>query len=271
MRSTAAKSAPKPKSKRRECDLAPPVQDYLEANGYTVRSEVRGCDITALKGDELIVIELKKGFSTDLLIQATDRQRVTDSVYVALPAEGDLARQDRYAKRWRGIEHLLKRLEIGLIVVTFPDDVDAPPIVEVVLHPVGHPKPKRSPKVRRSLLREIAGRSANYNVGGTTGRKLVTAYREQAIFIACCLQRFGSMTPAKLRTLGASPKVQPILHRNVYDWFDRLERGVYGLRPRGRDEIAADYVALAAHYDRRLDDAAAITVPGEPQADIVVR
>ena len=48
-----------------------------------------------VKGDELIVIELKKGFSTDLLIQATDRQRVTDSVYVALPAEGDLARRDR--------------------------------------------------------------------------------------------------------------------------------------------------------------------------------
>jgi hypothetical protein len=268
MRSTVKKAAPK--RERRECDLAAPVQDYLEANGYTVRSEVKGCDITAVKGDELVVIELKKGFSTDLLIQATDRQKMTDSVYVALPAEGDLARRDRYAKRWRGIEHLLKRLEIGLIVVTFPDDVDAPPVVEVVLHPVGQTKPRRNTKTRRALLREIAGRSANYNVGGSTGRKLVTAYREQAIFIACCLDRFGPLTPAQLRARGASPKAQPILHRNVYDWFDKVERGVYALRPRGRDEIAADYAHLAAHCAIRLDE---VTIhPAEvPQTDAEMR
>jgi hypothetical protein len=268
MRSTAKKAAQK--RERRECDLAGPIQDHLEANGYTVRSEVRGCDITALKDDELIVIELKKGFSTDLLIQATDRQKIADSVYVALPAEGDMAKRDRYAKRWRGIEHLLKRLEIGLIVVTFPDDADAPPVVEIVLHPVDPPKPRRSPKVRRALLREIAGRSANYNVGGSTGRKLVTAYREQAIFIACCLERFGPLTPAKLRAMGASAKTQSILLRNVYDWFDKVDRGIYHLRPRGRDEIAADYAALAAHCCRRLEE----TVPTsaeEPKIDAEAR
>ncbi|MBC8103251.1 MAG: hypothetical protein H7Z41_11745 [Cytophagales bacterium] len=252
MRSTGKKAVPKPE--RRECDLAAPVQDYLEANGYTVRSEVRGCDITAIKDDDLIVIELKKGFTTDLLIQATDRQKMADSVYVALPAEGDLARRDRYAKRWRSIEHLLKRLEIGLMIVTFPTHEDAPATVEVLFHPVSYPKPRRSAKTRRAVLREIAGRSANYNVGGSTGRKLVTAYREQAVFIACCLDRFGPMTPTRLRALGAGPKAQNILFRNVYDWFDREGRGVYALRPRGRDEIAADYAHLAAHCCRRLEE-----------------
>jgi hypothetical protein len=142
-------------------------------------------------------------------------------------------------------------------VVTFPDDSDAPPLVETVLHPVGQTRPRRSPKVRRALLREIAGRSANYNVGGSTGRKLVTAYREQAIFIACCLDRFGPMTPAKLRAMGASPRAQVILSRNVYDWFDKLDRGIYSLRPRGRDEIAADYAPLAAHCGRRLEESSA--------------
>ena len=135
MRSTGAKCRD-----RRESDLAPPIQEYLEANGYTVRSEVRNCDITAVKEDDLIVIELKKGFTTDLLIQATDRQRSADSVYVALPAEGELAKRSRFSKRWRGIEHLLKRLELGLIVVTFADD--APPTVEVVFHPIPQPKPR---------------------------------------------------------------------------------------------------------------------------------
>ena len=62
------------------------------------------------------------------------------------------------------------------------------------------------------------------------------------------------MTPCALRALGTSQKTQNILFRNVYDWFERLERGVYALRPRGRDEIAADYASLAAHYCRRLDE-----------------
>lgn len=247
-------SAEAKRRERRESDLAEPVQRYLEENGYTVRSEVRGCDITAVKGEELIVVELKKGFSTDLLIQATDRQRIADSVYVALPAIGDLAKQDRYSKRWRGIEHLLKRLEIGLIRVIFPERPSASPVVEIVFHPIPLPKPRRSPKTRRALIREIEGRSANYNVGGSTGQKIVTAYREQAVHIACCLDRFGPMTPCALRALGTSQKTQNILFRNVYDWFERLERGVYALRPRGRDEIAADYASLAAHYCRRLDE-----------------
>ena len=32
-----------------ETDLFPPVKKYLEANGYTVRAEVKNCDITATK------------------------------------------------------------------------------------------------------------------------------------------------------------------------------------------------------------------------------
>jgi len=42
-----------------ETDLFPPIKKHLEASGYTVRAEVRDCDITAFKDDELIIIELK--------------------------------------------------------------------------------------------------------------------------------------------------------------------------------------------------------------------
>ncbi len=252
----ASAASPKPRtalSRRLECDLSPPIQRYLSAHGYTVRSEVNGCDITALDGDRLIVIEMKKSFSTDLLIQAAERQRVADSVYVALPVEGSPQRRDRHSKRWRGIERLLKRLEIGLLLVHFPDDRDAPPVVELVFHPVSVPRPRRKPGVRHAILREIAGRSGDYNVGGTGGRAILTAYREQAIFIACCLERSGPMTPRALRALGASPKTQSILFRNVYGWFERLERGVYALRPAGREEIAHAYPGVAAVYAAKLD------------------
>lgn len=227
----------------RESDLAPPVRDYLIAQGYTVRSEVKNCDITAIQGDDLIVVELKRGFTIDLLIQAVERQRIADSVYVAIPSGGET--RDRYSKRWKGMERLLKRLSLGLILVSFPLDKDAPPTVEVLFHPIDAGKPRQRTKQRRAVLREIAGRSADYNVGGSTGRAILTAYREQAIYIALCLETFGSQTPTALRNRGASPRTQAILHRNVYGWFERLERGVYALRPNVHDYIIATWPGMA--------------------------
>ena len=42
----------------RETELYPPVKAYLEANGYTVRAEVLGCDVVALKDDDVVAVEL---------------------------------------------------------------------------------------------------------------------------------------------------------------------------------------------------------------------
>lgn len=69
----------------RESDLYGPVRDYLEGLGYEVKGEVRDCDITALRDGELIVVELKRGFTLELVYQAMDRQRIADGVYVAVP------------------------------------------------------------------------------------------------------------------------------------------------------------------------------------------
>ena len=68
-----------------ETDLYKPVYDYLVRQGYTVHSEVKNCDITAIKGEELIVVELKTSFNLKLLAQGAKRQRIADSVYVAIP------------------------------------------------------------------------------------------------------------------------------------------------------------------------------------------
>ena len=251
---------------RRECDLAAPISAYLTAQGYTVRSEVNDCDLTAVKDETLVVVELKKQFSVDLLIQATDRQRIADTVYVGLPVEGPIARWGRYDKRWRGIEHILKRLELGLILVHFPQAADLPPTVEVALHPVAEPRPRRRPKVRHLVLREIAGREAgDYNVGGSTKTAILTAYREQAIHIVCLLDKHGPLAPVALRRLGACPRTPSILLRNVYGWFDRLERGVYGLKPGTRDEIALTYPGVAAYYAQKVD--AALDPAATPNAE----
>jgi hypothetical protein len=97
------------------------------------------------------------------------------------------------------------------------------------------------------VLAEISGRTSDLNTAGSTRRKLVTAYRETSVHIACCLLARGRMSPAALRALGTGPKTQSILHYNPYGWFKRVRRGLYALSARGRQELK-EYPQLTAHY-----------------------
>jgi len=223
-----------------ETDLCHPIRDYLVAQGYTVRSEVSHCDITAVKGDDLVIIEIKRRFGISLLIQATQRQKITDSVYVALP-------QPRPSKRWERIQHLLRRLALGLILVSLRPPK---PKVEVVFHPLPFDRKKRKGK-KVAVLREIAGRSGDFNDGGSFRRPLVTAYRENAIHIACCLETLGPLSPRQLRALGAAPNTTSILYHDHYGWFERIARATYDLRPRGRAELAL-YPHVARRYRAQI-------------------
>jgi hypothetical protein len=232
--------ATKPKKHpRRETELYAPIRDYLVEQGYTVHSEVLGCDITATREEELIVIELKRSFSMKLLLQGTQRQRLSDSVYIAIPRPNRLG----WDKKWRQIQHLLKRLELGLIVVAFDAE---PPRVDVAFHPVPFRR-RKEPKKRRAVLREMAGRSGDRNEGGSTGRKIITAYRENAIKIAWHLSREESLSPKELRALGTGPKTTPILYGNVYGWFERLGHARYGLTEKGRNALP-DYADITDKF-----------------------
>ena len=113
----------------RESDLYGPVRDYLENLGYQVKGEVKDCDIAALRDGELIVVELKRGFTLELIYQALDRQRVADGVYVAVP----LPRRGYMAPHIRDMERLCRRLELGLIFVGFTSK--GLPQVDVAVHP----------------------------------------------------------------------------------------------------------------------------------------
>jgi hypothetical protein len=223
-----------------ETDLAGPLYKHLAALGYTVRSEVKDCDIAAVRGDELLIIELKKTMNLPLIVQAARRQRMTDSVYVAIPRP---ANKWKWWKDSRGVQHLLHRLEIGLILVSL--DRGKPP-VEVVFHPLPFARRKRA-STRRAVLEEIALRSADYNKAGSTRTKLATAYRENAIHIACCLLHGGKMSPAELRALGTGPKTLTILRFNAYGWFERVDRALYALTAHGAADLKS-WPALAKRY-----------------------
>ena len=70
--------------KRLEVDMYQPVKVLLTDQGYTVYGEVKHCDVVALKGDELLIVELKQSLNMDLLLQAAKRLRLTSQVYVAI-------------------------------------------------------------------------------------------------------------------------------------------------------------------------------------------
>lgn len=226
-----------------ETDLYMPVRSYLEGLGYSVQGEVKDCDLTAIMGDELVVVELKNIFNLKLLTQAVKRQRAADSVYVAIPHPKGGAR----TAAWRDMCMLLRRLELGLITVVTGNKETS---VEVHFHPKTFDRLKSmrsNRKVRNQIVRETAGRSGHYNTGGSNKKKLITAYREQAIHIACCLINYGQLSPAKLKKLGTSPKTPNILGDNHYGWFERVSRGVYTINDCAREFIAG-YPELVQHY-----------------------
>lgn len=216
-----------------ETELFEPIKSYLERHGYSVNAEVKDCDVTATRDDELVIIELKTSANMRLLVQATDRKRITDSVYVAVPAT------KKNTKHWRGIQRVLRSLELGLLTVSFGPLGSR---VTKVFDPLPYER-KKIGKRRQSIITEIAERSKEYNTGGSVGVKLVTAYRENAILIATCLELLGSSTPKSLRELGTGEKTTRILASNHYGWFQRVDRGIYTVTDQGMADIRA-YPAL---------------------------
>ena len=206
-----------------ETELSAPVKAYLESHGYQVNCEVKDCDIVATKGDDLIIVELKTSVNLTLLVQATKRQSISDSVYVAVPAPTKRNRQ------WRGTLTVLKRLEVGLLLV---EEGAMGILVSKQFDPLPYQR-KKNTRSRRALLTEVADRSGDYNVGGSTKTTLMTAYRENAILIACCLAKLRPSSPKSLRNLGTGAKTTSILSANHYGWFQRVEKGVYELTDQG--------------------------------------
>ncbi|QHE60703.1 hypothetical protein FHE72_06355 [Rossellomorea vietnamensis] len=235
-------------TKLKESDLYQPIQKHFHKQGYQVNGEVNDCDLTAMKEGELVIVELKLSLNVELLIQATKRQRLTDFVYIAIPKP-----KRTRSKRWNDIRHLVRRLELGLITVSFTTKT---PKLDFVIHPEAFDRKtvmRNSKKKRAALVKEIEGRSADYNVGGTNKTKIMTAYKESCIHIACCLEKHGPMSPKNLTKLGTGDKTPSILQKNYYRWFERVKRGVYQITDTGRGEMQR-YPELVSYYSQKIEE-----------------
>lgn len=202
--------------KIKESDLYQPVKDYLDSLGYDTKGEVKNCDITAVKGDELIVVELKKGFTMELLYQAIERQKLADSVYVAVP----LPKRGYRNPHYKDMINLCKRLELGLIFVGFTSK--RKPQIDIAVNPESAKPVRRNNKKRIAVISEHNGRTGSVNTGGVSKRKIITVYKEQALAIVKILADNGELSARKIRELGGCEKTSSILRMNYYKWFEKI-------------------------------------------------
>jgi len=214
----------------RETDLYLPVKQFLEAQGYEVKGEVRGCDVVAIRGEEApVVVELKLALNLNLILQAVDRISLTPKIYVAVPKNTPFLK-----KRKKAALKLLKMLGLGLIVVaTHLKKMKA----EVLLDPCVY-QPRQSKFRQERLLGEFSKRVGDPNLGGVSTKKgTMTVYKQRAIAIALFLKNQGATKASLVSATLDDPKARQILYRDYYGWFDRVATGVYDLSPRGKEEI----------------------------------
>lgn len=220
----------------KETDLYPPVKAFLEAQGYAVKGEVRGCDVVARRGeDPPVIVELKTAFGLPLILQGVARQKLTDAVYLAFPAGGAGA---VWRRNRREVTALCRRLGLGLLLI-HPPKMDAPPLVEPVIDP-GPYQPRKNAKRVQLLLREFERRKGDPSPGGSTRQPIMTAYRQSALACARVIaaSESATATPRAIREATGVENAGPILQKDHYGWFQRVERGVYGLSEKGRQALA---------------------------------
>lgn len=205
-----------------EIDLYLPVKRFLEAQGYVVKGEIGECDILALRDDDPpVIVELKTGFSLQLVLQGIDRQAVTDAVYLAFPPPK--------RRQYGDVLKLCRRLGLGVLIVTGEH-------VEALADPLPY-QPRKVPKRKVRLLKEFARRVGDTTKGGSARGPRMTAYRQDALRCAAFIKSHGPSKPAVLRKNACVAKAPAMLLSDVYGWFQRIERGVYGLSPKGEQAL----------------------------------
>ena len=209
-----------------ETSLYAPVKTYLESLGFAVKGEIGGCDLLALRAGEppfVVVGELKMSFNLELVLQGVDRAAACDEVWLAARVSGRGKGRESDAR----FRNLCRRLGFGMLGVSGAGTVD------VLVSPAAA-APRRDAKRRSRLVEEHRRRRGDPVVGGGSRVPVMTAYRQRTLACAAALAE----APLRPRDLAlAVPDAAMILRRNVYGWFARLSRGVYGLTDAGREAL----------------------------------
>ena len=173
-------------------------------------------------------------------MQGVARQALFDHVYLAVPVSTERG----WKLRYKDIIRLCRRLGLGLLAVKTGDEAQ----VEAHLDP-GPYAPRKRAKAAGRLLREFERRVGDPNVGGTTGVKRMTAYRQDALRCGVYLKEHGPSKAAAVAKATGVARAAALMRADHYGWFERVERGVYRLTPVGEaglQDFAEAVVAVKA-------------------------
>lgn len=186
-----------------------------------MKGEVGAADVVGRRGDDIVIVEMKLGFSLALFHQGIDRLAITDHVYVAVPAGGK-------SKALKANVKLARRVGLGVLTVRARDG-----FVEVLADP-GPYAARASKKRKAGLLRAFDRLQGDPNAGGATRHGIVTGYRQDALRCARFLAVHGPSKGSQVRAWAEVPQATRIMSDDHYGWFERVSRGVYGLTDAGR-------------------------------------
>jgi hypothetical protein len=218
----------------READLYPDLKAFLEGQGYVVKAEIGACDLMARRGQEpAVVVEMKTSFSLALVMQGVARQAMFDDVYLAVPVA-----EKGWKLRYKDIVALCRRLGLGLLAVRPGQGVEAH------LDPAPY-QPRRATARAGRLLREFDRRVGDPNIGGTTGVKRMTAYRQDALRCLVALQA-GPLKASVVAQASGVARATALMAADHYGWFERVERGIYALTPKGVAALGEQAGEIAA-------------------------
>ena len=106
-----------------------------------------------------------------------------------------------------------------------------------VLDPVPY-RPRANASRRHRLLKEFAERVGDTEDGGSSSRKRLTAYRQDALRCARELGQSGVLKLSLIRERTGVARAGAILRDNHYGWFDRVKTGHYDLSRKGRGALS---------------------------------
>jgi hypothetical protein len=87
--------------------------------------------------------------------------------------------------------------------------------------------------------------------GGSPGTKLITAYRENSIHIACCLKKHGQLSPRRLEN--SEQAKRPCLSKQkLLHLFEKVEKGIYKLSSCG-EQALLEYPQLVSYYNELIN------------------
>lgn len=222
-----------------EKDLFNPIKSYFEAFGYVCDGEVNDIDLYMEKSPkpgtkkvedaapESVAVELKQSLDFKSVQQAALRQKITDHVFIGIFKPKDL-----YSSSFQDKLYILKRLGIGLIVVSkrshMVEVVSSPEVSELSAYQ------RHNTGKKKALSAEFQKRKTKSNVGGVKGTKLITSYREEALLVLDALINLGGEASTKdIRSNSGIKNATQIMYNNYYGWFSRSDNGRYKVEEPG--------------------------------------